>query len=386
MKKTLLSVALLAALFSLNLLGAASLSAHAQSDVPLVTGSVTRAGTTTNRITITVDRHRNPPCKGVQVSAARGPAVALLQTVPAIPGVTFQIAGQQYVTGADGTAAVMVPQPGTYDLQVITDTFHDPYRRVEFSRWLSETYQPTRQIHLPSSDPTNDVIQVGLNVYELVGQKFVDLQGKPVPLSRITEFSIRSLQGDAFTFHDGQPRWIPASRVTRRRTGGLEEVPLLYTVTDVSIDGSNVVNKAQQQFYPQPNATWTISLLLYSLRITAADALFGFPQGKQVKLQLPNGSIQTYPVDQTGAAQIYSLARGNYNFQVVGAKGLATTAPIALSKDQELDTKVISFLDLEVVAATGALLALALFIFGRLSLRRSRRRSQESRGARLTQA
>jgi hypothetical protein len=383
MKRLSLCLLLLLAMLLSNLPGSILLAAARSAKTSAA--SAFDAVSTTNGLTFTVDRYHNPPGKGVQAASATGPAVALLQTIPPIPGVTFQIAGKQYVTGADGSAAVMVPQAGTYDLEVITDTARDPYRRVEFSRWLSETYEPTRQIHLPASDPSNNVVQVGLNVYELVGQKFVDLQGKPVPLSRIKQFSIRSLQGDAFTFHDGQPRWLPASRVTRRRTGGLEEVPLLYTVTDVTIDGSNVVNKAQQQFYPQPNGTWTISLLLYSLRITTADALFGFPQGKQVKLQLPDGTVQMHPIDKTGTAQIDSLARGNYSFQVIGAKGLATTAPVALSKDQELNTKVISFLDLEVVCGAGALLAISLFAFGRFSLHRSRRKNQEASRARLPQ-
>ena len=61
--------------------------------------------------------------------ASSGPQVTELQTIPPVPGVTFQIAGQQFVTGADGSAVIMVPQPGTYDLEVITDTFHDPYRQ-----------------------------------------------------------------------------------------------------------------------------------------------------------------------------------------------------------------------------------------------------------------
>ena len=90
--------------------------------------------------------------------------------------------------------------------------------------------------------------------------------------------------------------------------GGLEPVNLLYTVTDVTVDGSNVVNKAQQQFYAEPNGTWTISLLFYSLRVQATDALFGFAQGKALTLELPNGQVQTYPFDSTGAADIaYSL-------------------------------------------------------------------------------
>jgi hypothetical protein len=323
--------------------------------------------------------YRNPPAHFS--NAPKGPQVQQLQTIPPTPGVTFQIAGQQFVTGADGSVVVVVPQPGTYDLQVITDTFHDPYKRVEFSRWLSESFQPTRQIHIPSQ--TGATVQVGLDVYNLVGQKFVESNGSPVPLQRISEFTIRSLQGDTFTFHDGQPRWIPASRVTRRRDGGLEAVPLLYTVTSVMVDGSNVVNKAQQQFYAKPNGTWSITLLFYSIQVQAKDALFGFPAGKAVELQLPNGQIHSLPLDASGTAQASSLARGQYYFQVIGARGFSPKAPVTLSKDQVITARVISFLDMGTVFAAGVLVAIGLLVFGKVSLRRAEARHDQERRVRI---
>jgi hypothetical protein len=368
MKKILLSVAMLLVLLLAGLPGLTVL--------PAAAGSLASGG-----LNLQDDRYHNPP-HSTKPAAQKGPQVAQLQTVPPVAGVTFQIAGQQFVTGADGSAVVIVPQPGTYDLQVITDTYHDPYRRVEFSRWLSESFQPTRQIHLPSQSP---VVQVGLDVYELVGQKFVGPDGSPVNPQRVTQFSIRSLQGDAFTFHDGQPRWIPASRVTRRRAGGLEQVPLLYTITEVVVDGSNVVNKAQQQFFAQPNPTWTISLLFYSLRIHASDALLGFAQGKALKLELPNGQVQTYPLDSTGTAEVHSLARGQYYFQIVGAKGLSTRAPVSLSKDQDLNAKVVSYLDMGLIAGSGMLVAIALLFYGRFSLRRAVARDDKARQARYSE-
>ncbi len=325
-------------------------------------------------IRITEDYHPHPAKPYVPPATPPGPQVTELQTVPAVPGVTFQIAGQQFTTGADGATYVMVPEPGDYDLQVITDTFQDPYQRVEFSRWLSDSFEPTRQIHLPSANP---VVQVGLNTYQLVGQKFVDPDGAPVPPQRIQSFTIRSIQGDAFTFKDGQPRWIPASRVARRTDGPLEEVKLLYSVTQVMVDGSNVVNKSQQQFYAQPNGTWTISLLFYSLRIQSTDALFGFPEGKSVELDFPNGQVQTYPLDSSGAVQVSSLARGDYSFRVLGVRALNTLAPIALSKDQTVATRVVSYLDIGVVGSLGLLLAIPLFVVGRLTARRSRRPEDE---------
>ncbi len=236
---------------------------------------------------------------------------------------------------------------------------------------MSDSFTPTRQIHLPSTTP---VVEVGLNTYELVGQKFVDPDGAPVDPKRITRFSMRSVQGDSFTFLDGQPRWIPASRVSRRTDGTLQEVKLLYSITQVIVDGSNVVNKSQQQFYTQPNGIWNISVLFYTLRIQSSDALFGFPQGKAAELTLPDGQVQIYPLDPSGAVQIRSLARGDYSFRILGVRSLGTVAPVALSKDQTLATRVVSYLDIGVVAAVGLLMALLLFIVGRLSLLHTRRR------------
>ncbi len=324
------------------------------------------------------DYHPHPPQPYQPPPPAPTPQLTKLQTVPPIAGVTFQIAGQQFVTGADGSTIVTVPAEGSYDLQVITNTYHDPYQRVEFSRWLSQSFVPTRQIHLPSPEP---VVQVGLNVYELVGENFVSLDGQPVDPQRITSFSIRSIQGDSFTFTNGLPRWIPASRVTRRRDGNLDVVKLLYTVTEVMVDGSNVVNKGQQQYYADPNGTWTISLLFYSLRVQSTDALFGFPAGKSLQLYLPNEQVQTYPLDPTGAAQIRGLARGSYSFRITGVRGLSTLAPVALSKDQTVVTRVISYLDMGVVAGAGLLVALAFLAIGRVMVLRSR-----ARDARATRA
>jgi hypothetical protein len=368
MRKILLSLMLLLALLLVGLPGAGALSAAA-------TSAQTGAGIGTVR------RYHSPP--RTNPAAVKGPQVAQLQTVPAFPGVTFQIAGQQFVTGADGSAVIVVPMPGTYDLQVITDTYHDPYRRVEFSRWLSESFQPTREIHMPPKSP---VVQVGLDVFMLVGQRFVGPDGTAVNPKRVSEFSIRSLQGDSFTFHDGQPRWIPASRVTRRRSGGLEPVELLYTVTSVKVDGSNVVNKAQQQFFAKPNATWDISLLFYSMRIHANDALFGFPAGKELKLELPNGQVQMYPLDSSGTAEVHSLARGEYHFQIAGANGFSARAPVTLSKDQDLNSKVITYLDMATVLVAGLLVAIGLLIYGRFSLRRSMARHDAARRVRVLPA
>jgi hypothetical protein len=232
--------------------------------------------------------------------------------------------------------------------------------RIEFGRWGEEDYETFRDIAVP----TDGVIQVGLNVFHQVSQKFVDLSGFPVSPDRITEYTIKSAQGDVFTYTNNQSGWIPSSRIARRITG-LEETKLLYSTINVTVDGSNVVNQSQQKFFASPNGTWQISLLLYSLQIHARDGLFASPAGKNIELQFPDGKIVKYPLDASGNAQIHSLARGLYTFKIEGINGLTNPTPVALSRDQVVDIKAITFLDIGIVGFLGLILVFGLLIYGR---------------------
>ncbi len=105
------------------------------------------------------------------------PTKVRVQTVPPIPGLTFEIAGQKIKAGSDGEAVAWIGKAGTYQLTVLADQYKDPNQKVEFARWMEELYQPFTQIRVP----TDNVIQVGLNVYQKVGPRFVDLDGTAVP-------------------------------------------------------------------------------------------------------------------------------------------------------------------------------------------------------------
>lgn len=293
------------------------------------------------------------------------PAEVQIQTVPAIAGVSFQMNGETFVSDSKGFASIKIDKAGQYRLTVLTDKYSRPSQKIEFGRWLEESYEPFQDIQVP----TDSVIQVGLNVYQLVGQSFVDLDGNPVDPARITKFTIRSIQGDVFELTDGQPRWIPASRIARR-VNGLEESKLLYSVIDVMVDGSNVVNKSQQRFYTHPGDNWEISLLFYTMRIDARDGLFGNKLGKSVNLEFPDGSVKNYPL-KNGVAEITSLPRGIYTIEFVGIKGMSNRTPVALSRDQDVHTKVITYLDMVVVGLLGVLVALGMLFYGRPKLIRA---------------
>jgi hypothetical protein len=284
-----------------------------------------------------------------------------VQTIPAISGITFQMDGKLYVSGSSGNITIPVDTPGVHRLTVLLNLYGDPSQRIEFSRWLEGGVQPYLDILVPSN---NNYVEVGLNVYHKVGLTFVD-QGKfPVDSKRVTQVTYRSAQGDVFVVNNGNPQWIPASRVARL-SNGLVPTPLLYSVISVLADGSNVVNSSQQQFYALPNDTWKISMLLYSIHMSASDGLFNFPTGSSINLVAPDGTIKNYPLDLAGTAEIHSLARGNYSIQLVGAAGLGSKTPVALSRNQNVSVKEISFLDLAVLLVIGTVLTLGLLLYGR---------------------
>jgi hypothetical protein len=299
------------------------------------------------------------------------PADVHVQTVPPIPGIAFSMNGQQFTSGADGVADVKIGTPGKYQLTVMTDQYHNPDQRITFARWLDDVYEPSEMVRVPS----DKVLQVGLNVYQKVGETFVDMSGFPVNPQRVKQFTIRSAQGDLFTFTDGQPAWIPATRVARFQNG-LVVTNLQYSVIDMQVDGSNVVNKSQQRFFVHPNETWQISLILYSLTIHPNDGLFGSAVGKSVELVYPDGHIQNFQLDKNGSVAIHGLARGNYTVEVLDAKGLKQVIPVSLSRSQTIDINVPTHLDLMVVIGLGLLVAISLIVFGRLQPLRSRTASK----------
>lgn len=299
------------------------------------------------------------------------PATFEVQTVPALEGVNFKLGDQVFTSGKDGMATVSVGRPGDYTLQVLPSNIPGSKQRLDFVRWMDENFSPFRKVTIP----TDKAVQVGFQVSYQVGQTFVDLQNHPVDVSRITSITMKSSQGTTYTFNDGQTRWFPASLVTRR-VGGLEVVPIQYSIMNVQVDGSNVVSQAQQRFYVHPGDVWTIQLLLYSAQVSARDAFLGFTIGKGIILQYPDGTRSEFAFGKDRSVTVSSLARGIYHVQIVGVKGFTPSTPVALSQNQEMSIKVLTSLDIFMAVTFGTLFALSLILIGRTELLRRRQKTQ----------
>jgi predicted RNA-binding Zn-ribbon protein involved in translation (DUF1610 family) len=288
------------------------------------------------------------------------PALIEIHVTPSLPNIKFSLDERIFSSDDYGVARIEVAKAGKYHLELLPFETNDPDIQMAFGRWGDDYFVPSRDIEIPLKKP----LDVGLEVSYQVGQAFVDLSDKPVDLSRITSITLKGSNGATYTFEDNLPHWLPAGRVIRLNNG-LEETKILYSVISVIIDGSNVVSQAQQRFFVHPNDLWTVKLLLYSAGFTARDALFRFPIGTGIRMEYPDGDVQIFNFNSNNQHTSTGLARGIYRITVTGAEGYAPPTPIALSRNQDVELMVFSYLDMGVLASIGIIVALGLLFFGR---------------------
>jgi hypothetical protein len=184
-----------------------------------------------------------------------------------------------------------------------------------------------------------------------------------VNLERITSATLSSSIGSSHTFRPGETQWLLGSRIVRRASG-IEETKILYSVESVMLEGSNVVNSKEQRFYASPNLVVPIPVLLYSVRLRARDAGIGVAIGSAIHLKHPDGRLERYPIGSDGEFALTLLPRGEY-VATVDAPGMSFPQPIALSKDQDAELKVVSYYDIAAAVLLLASLALGLLLIGR---------------------
>ncbi len=299
------------------------------------------------------------------------PAVLSIQTIPSLPGITFTMDGKPFVVGEDGFVHIEVPRLGTYrvDVKLPENAATDPNYQIRFERWGDDKFQAARQVEI-NGDQT---LQAGFALFHTVSMNFHDLEGAEVKQERVDTLTLKSSFGAQYTLEDGRPYLLQANRVARRKTG-LEATPVQYAVENVVIDGTNVVNQAQQRYLVSPGDVWQVELLLYYARIQAKDALFGTPIGEQVMIEYPSGRQEIHPFGPQDKLTLGPLARGLYTLQVLGVSGMAPRTPVALSRDQDVELKVLTSLDITLGISAGILGALGLLLYGRPQILRRLRR------------
>jgi phospholipase C len=275
------------------------------------------------------------PAKAQTSERARVPGT--IQTVPTVPGMRFAVDGYRFEADRDGR--VYLP-PGARGSLRALDTEIAPGVRAEFDRW----YQGHRI--------------AAINLYHRVRARFVDQSGNAIDPSGVASVTLRGSNGGRHVLTRKRALWLQGNRVVPE-SGGRRSTALRYAAEKVLVAGSNVVHRGQQRFTPAANPTIELRLLFFAVRVTVRDALLGFPIGSRIRLQYPNGRELQEALGPSAELTLKSLPRGDYRVSV-DALGISSSRPVALSRDQEVDLRVISWLDLAVVLVGLASIALAL--------------------------
>jgi hypothetical protein len=278
-----------------------------------------------------------------------------VRTVPAVQGVRISHHDRVFVTGADGTVRLTGFTGLTSSLRVPTLTVR-PGVRASLGRWYRRVTGP------------RDRATAGLNVYYRVGLRFVDLHGNAVDPASIASVRLKSRTGIRLTVSPRRAVWLFGTRSVPFG-GHLQAKQIEWSVEGATVAGMEVVNRAQQRFYPIKTREVTVRLLFYRARFQSRDALFRFPIGSAIRLVFPNGRVRTSKLGHGGKLTLSALPRGDYKVSVK-APGLSFIRPVSISRDQDVKLQVISYLDILVVVSVLVGIAATLVLARRPRMRR----------------
>jgi hypothetical protein len=296
--------------------------------------------------------------------SASGAPTLIIATSPTLPGARFAVGGVMVAAGPDGVARM---RPPTWvDLRNKLKVGPPPSTgrlRARFARW----YGFSHYHHVPRKDV---LVTAAFDVDYRTSLSFVDLGDEPVDHGKVSRVEVRDATGVLHQFTGEQlrrPVWLWGTRVVSLQSGPYAK-PIYYTVQRVTVGGANVVNQAQQRYEPQKEPAFKVRLLFYSATFQARDAVFGFPVGSAVRLRYPDGQQGRFPLDARHQVVIGSLPRGEYDATIEGP-GIPVSAPVSITRPQQLTLKLVTWLDLAVVLALGT-----AFLAGLPLLRRRLRR------------
>jgi phospholipase C len=297
--------------------------------------------------------------------AAQARAATLeVKTVPATAGVRIEANGQVLSTDRSGVARLAVDVPvaaGKASLHDVVDSVKvletEVGRRAyaRLGRWYA--FGGWRR---PAAGAY--VLHAALDLSYAVRPKYVDPEGGTVDPERVAAVEVRSSYGTRHVFDGTEDLRLLGTRVARIGSR-LRPRPIQYSVDRVVVDGANVVNRGQLRFHPDRARELAIGVRFYPATIVVRDALFGFAIGSAVRLRRPDGTVARYELNRDGEARLPALPRGSYEVEA-DALGVLSQTPIALSRRQRVELRVVSYLDLAIVLLGLSAIA-ALLVRGR---------------------
>jgi hypothetical protein len=282
----------------------------------------------------------------LELSAVQG--TVRISTVPATAGVQFIVDGASTVTGPDGTAKVQVSDLNDVDARLSLGYADAAGQEVSL---LKVTRAPPRAVH-------ERELVVALAVRRPVTLRFTDLNGAPIPASRVTSVRVQADQTTS-RFDAAQLR-APITLLSAKATlvhNGWSVHRLVYAMTSATVDGGQAVFAGQQRFTPAAGTSWNVKLSVFSIHITAHDALLGTRVSSHLVITRPDDSTYTTAVPSGGSGAVMtSVVRGDYDLHFSAAV-LGATTPLRISRSDSFDIRIVTPLDLGLVGAVVVLLA-----------------------------
>ena len=307
-------------------------------------------------------------------SRARDQARISVNTIPRVAGFTFTWRGAAYTTASDGTVKLPT-SPQTCDLSPDFEAHTQPIgllggrSRGVFAQWKRRS----------ASEYT-----AAFRVEYSVSLTYIDLQKRPMAPAKLESVRLKSSLGSHLDMKPGDTVWLTGTRVVPQ-PGGRVTKRVYWTVDTVKVLGVNVVVSGRDKFFPDRNSRPTAHLLFFNATFRAHDLLFGFGTGSGVKLKFPNDKIEKYRFGKNHRLNVDHLPRGDYKVTPI-APGLALSSPVAITRNQFVDVKVLSYLDILVLSLAGLALAVGLVLLGRRSRSRREREQVEPQEQELTHA
>ena len=290
-----------------------------------------------------------------------------VRTLPPTPGATFTLDGETLTADPDGVVRFIVAKPegggldpGVFD-RLTLDTPEvqlAPDVRAKFARWRGGTAGSAR-------------ITAQFKYEYLVSFRMEDGSGASVSPDKIDEIILKSSIGEIRAISPTEQIWLLGTRIVPGR-GSLDEKLVFWTVQSATDSGLQVVNRSETKFFPATDREVLMHMLYFSARFEVIDAFFGFRTGSALTIEAPNGDVSHVQLVD-GVAQLDQVARGEYRVTVLGS-GMKLSRPVAISRDQDVDLKLYTWLDLGLVALAG--IAFLLFPVS-LGIRVRRRREIE---------
>jgi hypothetical protein len=283
----------------------------------------------------------------------------VITTIPKVRGFQVTIDDETVATDKSGKAQFKTP-----DTEDLNDRLKVDVQELELDG---------REVRVEASNTRwkDDGAALWMGIFWPVRFSFIDVNGEPVDADRVESVQLKSQTGEIVEASAKEATWLQGSRVVSLG-GGPQDKRIQWSIQEVKYASSNVVNSAQQRFEPAETEEVVVKLLFYRTQVIVKDAFFGFPIGDAVLVTSPDGRVERFPLEENGTVNLPSLPRGDYSIVIEGP-GPRMTRPVAISRNQVLDLKFYSWLDVGLVGGF-----LAAFAIGTLCLGWWRRRAHNS--------